>query len=162
MDPGGERIRIETAVGVLAPDQNTTALSRYRMSMMPREGPLGPTEKRSRILLVEDNADSAAMMKMLLESFAYEVETAGDVAEALKAIELRSFDVLISDLGLPDQSGIELMQELRRRGNAIKSIALSGYGREEDVKRSREAGFDLHLTKPVDAEALVQAISRVV
>ena len=112
-----------------------------------------------RILLVEDNGDTAAMMKMLLEAFGYEIETAGDVAQALRAVESRGFDLLISDLGLPDQSGIELMQELRRRGSQLKGIALSGYGREEDVQRSKEAGFSAHVTKPVDAEVLVETVS---
>jgi len=115
-----------------------------------------------RILLVEDNGDTAAMMKMLLEGFGYEVETAGDVSQALKAIESRGFDLLISDLGLPDRSGIELMHELRRRSNNIKGIALSGYGREEDLRRSREAGYSVHLTKPVDADYLVETVSRLI
>ena len=83
---------------------------------------------------------------------------AGDVAQALKALDASGFDLLISDLGLPDQSGLDLMQELRQRGNALKGIALSGYGREEDMRRSQEAGFSVHLTKPVDADALVQAV----
>ena len=115
-----------------------------------------------RILLVEDNGDTALMMKMLLETFGYEVESAGDVAQALEAIEADPFDLLISDLGLPDRSGLELMAEIRCRGNGLKGIALSGYGREEDVRRSEQAGFSMHLTKPVDADALIEMVARVI
>jgi signal transduction histidine kinase len=112
-----------------------------------------------RILLVEDNGDTARMIKMLLEEFGYVVETAADVKQALKAMELANFDLLLSDLGLPDGSGIDLMQELRRRGNALKGIALSGYGQEQDIRRSKEAGFSAHLIKPADADVLIETIA---
>jgi signal transduction histidine kinase len=115
-----------------------------------------------RILLVEDNGDTAQAMKMLLAECGYVVETAADVRQALKAVESASFDLLLSDLGLPDGSGIDLMQELRRRGNAIKGIALSGYGQEEDVRRCKEAGFSAHLIKPADADALIETIAALV
>jgi signal transduction histidine kinase/CheY-like chemotaxis protein len=111
-----------------------------------------------RILLVEDSGDTALMMKMLLEAFGYEVETAGDVSQALQAIDSTTFDLLISDLGLPDRSGIDLMQELRRRRHPLKGIALSGYGQEEDMRRSKDAGFAVHLVKPVDADLLMETI----
>ena len=112
-----------------------------------------------RILLVEDNGDTAQMMKMLLAQRGYVVETAADVRQALRAVESASFDLLLSDLGLPDGTGIDLMQELRRRGNALKGIALTGYGQEEDVRRSKEAGFSAHLIKPADADALIETIA---
>jgi len=130
--------------------------------------PEAQTQKRApvaarmarRILLVEDHEDTATSMKMLLEASGYEVENAGDAAQALRVIDSNRFDLLISDLGLPDKSGLELMAELRQRGNNLKGIALSGYGREEDVRRSQEAGFFRHLTKPVDADALVEAVAK--
>jgi CheY-like chemotaxis protein len=115
-----------------------------------------------RILLVEDNGDTAQTMKMLLSECGYVVETAGDVRQALKAVESASFDLLLSDLGLPDGSGIDLMQELRRRGNALKGIALSGYGQEQDIRRSKDAGFSAHLVKPADADALIETIAALV
>jgi PAS domain S-box-containing protein len=115
-----------------------------------------------RILLVEDNGDTAATMKLLLEVFGYQVETTGAVKQALKAMESANFDLLVSDLGLPDGSGTELMQELRRRGHAIKGIALSGYGQPEDIRRSKEAGFSAHLIKPVDAEVLMETIAAMI
>ena len=101
-------------------------------------------------------------MKMLLESFGYQVEAAGDVKQALEAIDSGPFALLISDLGLPDGSGIELMQELRRRGHALKGIAVSGYGQEEDTRRSKEAGFSAHLIKPVDVDALMESVAAVI
>jgi two-component system, chemotaxis family, CheB/CheR fusion protein len=115
-----------------------------------------------RILLVEDHNDTGAMMQMLLESAGYQVVTAFNVQQALETIENGNFDLVISDLGLPDRSGFELMKELRRREETLKGIALSGYGREEDVRRSKEAGFVEHITKPVDFDALVALVERVI
>ena len=102
------------------------------------------------------------MMSMLLSSSGYTVETAADVAEGLTAAMSRPYDLLISDLGLPDGSGLDLMRELRHRGSRLKGIALSGFGREEDVQRSKDAGFLAHLTKPVDFEALERAVEKAV
>ena len=114
--------------------------------------------KPRKILLVEDHSDTAFVMQLLLENCGYEVQITGDVAGALAATAVQSFDLLISDLGLPDGSGLELMRQLRGHGSSMRSIALSGYGREEDVRRSKEAGFNAHLTKPVDADALIRMV----
>jgi PAS domain S-box-containing protein len=114
-----------------------------------------------RILLVEDHSDTALMMRLLLENSGYEVETAGDLKQALNAASSMEFDLIISDLGLPDGSGLDLIRELRRRGSTLKAIALSGYGREEDIKRSESAGFNAHLTKPVAVDALVQMVESI-
>jgi CheY-like chemotaxis protein len=70
-----------------------------------------------------------------------------------------TFDLLVSDLGLPDGSGLDLMRELRSRGQALPAIAVSGYGQEEDLAHSRAAGFSAHLIKPVDPNRLLTAIS---
>jgi PAS domain S-box-containing protein len=127
-----------------------------------QEARQAPSIAARRILLVEDHTDTAAMMKDLLQVSGYEVETAADVAQSLEAIGRTDFDLLISDLGLPDGSGLQLMEELRRRHNPLKGIALSGFGREEDVRKSKEAGFAEHLTKPVDFDALLAAVGRVI
>ncbi len=121
----------------------------------------GTTPRKARVLVVEDNGDTAAMTRLLLEACGHKVQTAGDVAQALKRLEREPFDVLISDLGLPDGSGVDLMRKLRERGNAIRGIAMSGYGMPEDVCRSKEAGFSVHLTKPVEVDMLVEALSGV-
>ena len=114
-----------------------------------------------RILLVEDHGDTAMMMQLLLTAEGHEVETAGDVATAVKLAEATRFDLLVSDLGLPDGSGVDLMRSLRQRGNVVPGIALSGFGQEEDVRRSREAGFSAHLIKPASPDRLIEVIATV-
>jgi CheY-like chemotaxis protein len=120
-----------------------------------------PAARLLRILLVEDHGDTARIMRRLLMGDGHEVETATDVSSALALAETGPFDLLLSDLGLPDGSGIDLMRELRRRGHTLPGIALSGYGREEDMRHSREAGFAVHLTKPTSPEKLAEAIAAV-
>jgi two-component system, chemotaxis family, CheB/CheR fusion protein len=118
-----------------------------------------PKARALRILLVEDHGDTADMMSMVLEHDGHSVHTAGDVESALETVAGGESDLLVSDLGLPDGSGHDLLRELRSRGLTLPAIALSGYGQERDVERSREAGFDLHLVKPVDPARLNQAIA---
>ena len=84
---------------------------------------------------------------------------APDLASARRLVRLHSFDLLLSDLGLPDGSGLELMRALADR--SIRGIALSGFGMEEDIARSREAGFAEHLIKPVIFQSLQETIGRV-
>jgi CheY-like chemotaxis protein len=79
----------------------------------------------------------------------------------MEVVGSTEIDLLISDLGLPDRSGLDLIRELRQRGLALKAIALSGFGREEDIQRSKEAGFAAHLTKPVDFETLLRAVETI-
>ncbi|MGE5610067.1 MAG: response regulator [Bacillota bacterium] len=112
-----------------------------------------------RILLVEDHGDTAKMMRQLLMLDGHAVERAADMASALEAAARHPFDLLISDLGLPDRSGLDLMRELRAQGYSLPGIALSGYGQEEDIRRSKEAGFATHLTKPTNPEKLTEAIA---
>jgi DNA-binding response OmpR family regulator len=81
------------------------------------------------------------------------------VSEAVLAVAERPFDLLISDIELPDGSGLDLMRLLRGRG--MRALAMSGYGSEEDVRMRREAGFAEHLTKPVALDRLIAAIQRV-
>jgi signal transduction histidine kinase len=137
-------------------------LSKTELAEDAQESEKSLPGRSRRILLVEDNGDTARMIRMLLEEFGYVVETAADVKQALKAVGPGSFDLLLSDLGLPDGTGIELMQELRRRGNALKGIALSGYGQEEDIRRSKEAGFSAHLIKPADVNVLIETIAALI
>jgi len=87
----------------------------------------------------------------------YAVEIAHSVAQALAAAIAVDVDMLVSDLGLPDGSGLDLMRMLKAR-KPIQGIALTGYGRGEDVADTREAGFERHLTKPVDVDTLIAAI----
>lgn len=114
-----------------------------------------------RLLVVDDHRDTLEMIKLLLESEGYEVETSDNVASALSKTREKPLDMIISDLGLPDGSGLDLMRELRSRGQSLPGIALSGYGQESDVAQTREAGFQAHLVKPVDADRLMSAINSV-
>jgi CheY-like chemotaxis protein len=114
-----------------------------------------------RILLVEDHGDTAKIMRRLLRMEGHEVEVAGDVATAVVLASERRFDLLLSDLGLPDGSGVDLICALRQRGNMMPAIALSGYGQEQDLDRTREAGFSAHLTKPVNLDRLAATIAAV-
>ena len=116
-----------------------------------------PIQKRvpnPRILLVDDHADSVRPMQLFLEASGYEVTTADTVATALRVATQNQFDLLVSDIGLPDGSGDDLMRQLQDKGRKLPSIALSGYGTEQDIARSRAAGFQVHLTKPVSPQDL--------
>ncbi|HEV2856453.1 MAG TPA: PAS domain S-box protein [Thermoanaerobaculia bacterium] len=121
----------------------------------------GTAERPLSILLVEDHPDTAEAMADLLRLSGHQVTVAGSVASGLAAAEAGAFDLLLSDLGLPDGSGQDLMRELGRRYQ-LKGIALSGYGMEDDIRRSHEAGFARHLTKPVNRQALETTIRQVV
>jgi two-component system CheB/CheR fusion protein len=112
-----------------------------------------------RLLIVEDHQDTRQSLTRLLERRGYEVQVAESIRSALDLVAGYDFDVLISDMGLPDGNGIDLMQELSL-GRSVRGIALSGYGMDEDVQRSRAAGFSEHLTKPVDIHTLDAAIQR--
>ena len=112
-----------------------------------------------RILVVEDHADTVRVMVRLLRSHGYEVESAGDVQSALQVARQIRFDLLISDLGLPDRTGMELLHELRRR-QPIPAIALTGLSTADDVRQSKQAGFTEHLIKPINFQVLLRAIQR--
>ncbi len=114
-----------------------------------------------RILLVEDHAVTAKLMRMMLIADGHAVEIASDVAAALELARLQAFDLLLSDLGLPDGSGYDLIRQLREGGHKFPCIALSGYGLGEDIQRSQAAGFAAHLTKPASRKAVVEAIAAV-
>lgn len=115
--------------------------------------------KHVRILFVEDHEDTARVLGRILRNAGFEVSHAGTIAEALALAGGRRFDLLISDLGLPDGSGLELIKALRD-AQGIRGIALSGFGTDEDVAASVAAGFAAHLTKPVDWERLKKEIER--
>jgi signal transduction histidine kinase len=102
-----------------------------------------------RILLVDDHVDSVRPMQLFLEATGYQVTIAHSVLTALEAARLEDFDLLVSDIGLPDGTGEDLIRQLQDKGPKLPSIALSGYGTDQDVESSRAAGFQVHLTKPV-------------
>jgi CheY-like chemotaxis protein len=113
-----------------------------------------------RVLLVEDHKDTAVVLGKHLEHCGHSVKIAGSVASALEAASAEPFDLIIADIGLPDGTGHDLMRQIKVR-HTIPAIALTGYGMEDDLSRSREAGFAEHIVKPVDLSHLQSAIARV-
>jgi PAS domain S-box-containing protein len=111
------------------------------------------------ILLVEDHEDTARALQRMLENAGFRVSYASTLASARDLAAKRSFQLVISDLGLPDGSGLDLMDELRSSG-AVRGIALSGFGSDGDVAAAKAAGFAEHFTKPVDWERLRHIIHR--
>ena len=109
-----------------------------------------------RILVVDDNEDSADSLAMLLKLSGHEVHTAHDGLDAIDAAAKVQPDVILLDIGLPRLNGYEAARRLRlqRRDKDLMLIALTGWGQEEDRRRSEEAGFDAHIVKPVDLDAL--------
>ena len=111
-----------------------------------------------RLLLVEDHEPTLTVLRRLLSRDGHFIVAADSVAAAVTAAETGSFDFVISDLGLPDGTGMEVMEKVRSMHRNVRGIALSGYGMEEDQRRSLEAGFSAHLIKPVDLHQLRRAL----
>jgi CheY-like chemotaxis protein len=118
--------------------------------------PLGVS--RIRILLVEDHKDTRATLQRYLQAARNEVTATGTAAQALEIAASAKFDLVISDLGLPDEGGGLALMRLLRERHGLKGIAVSGYGMEEDVAQSHAAGFSHHLTKPFNLERLKSLI----
>jgi CheY-like chemotaxis protein len=115
----------------------------------------------SRILVVDDSIDTVRGMEILLTHFGYDVETAGDGLSAIEIARRQRPQFVLLDIGLPGIDGYEIACRLRRedwfQGSIL--VAISGYGREEDRRRSREVGFDHHLIKPIDHRALFSLLA---
>jgi len=128
---------------------------------LPENAPSGATARGIRILLVEDHEPTRTTLAGLLARRRYQVAEAATVAEARALAGKKSFDLLITDIGLPDGNGYDLMNELGKK-NHLRGIALTGYGMEHDVARSENVGFDAHLTKPVRIQSLEAALENAV
>lgn len=132
-----------------------------RSSAARGQQPDGASEsRRLRILLVEDHGDTGRILARLLRNAGHQVDHAETAAGAREAFGRAPFDLLISDIGLPDESGLELMKKLRTQQPELRGICLSGYGMEDDLKSCLQVGFTEHLTKPVDMQRLHAAIAR--
>ena len=123
----------------------------------PAEAAL-PRQTRSRILVVEDHEPTRTALAHLLARRQHEVVTAATVVEARALADTAHVDLIIADIGLPDGNGYELMRELHRR-HGLRGIALTGYGTQDDIARSRSCGFFAHLTKPIRVQALDDALA---
>jgi len=120
----------------------------------------GKTSNPLHILLVEDHQDTRRTLSRLLTHFGHDVVTADNVERAMDIIGSNNIDVVLCDIGLPDGSGYEVAAQARANGG-IKAIALTGFGTEKDVRRSKEAGFDFHLVKPVNFHELQTVLDQV-
>ena len=128
----------------------------------PSIGPASVSVSPQRILVVDDNQDSADSLAMILRLDGHQVRSVYSSREALEAMPLHKPDVALLDIGLPELDGYELARRIRAQPDlaGIRLLALSGYGQAEDKKRARLAGFDDYLVKPVDLPALQQALAR--
>ncbi len=124
----------------------------------PKEA--APARAARRVLVVDDNRDAAASLRLVLELDGHEVEAVYGAAEALRAVDAFRPDVVLLDIGLPQMDGYEVARRIRARpeGRAIRLFALTGWAQEEDKRKAFEAGFDEHLTKPVDSAVLRRLI----
>jgi CheY-like chemotaxis protein len=111
-----------------------------------------------RVLIVEDNRDTREVLRFSLELAGHEVHDATDGPSGLEALLKLTPDVALVDVGLPGFDGFELVRRARQAGTAARLVALTGYGLPDDLRRSREVGFDTHLVKPVDAARLAAII----
>lgn len=127
-------------------------LARSRLSM---------SSAAKRILLVDDNEDARDLLSGLLELQGFQIESAGDAPGALEIAARFAPEIVILDLGLPEVDGWELARQLRKVHGltAVRIVALTGYGSERDRERSREAGIDVHLLKPIEIAQLLKAFT---
>ena len=128
--------------------------------MASRQNEESPATGR-RILIVDDNRDSAASLAMLLETAGNTTHEAYDGPEALEAAEKFRPDVVLLDIGLPKLNGFEVCRRIRAQpwGENMTILAVSGWGQDDDRRKSREAGFDNHLVKPVDYNTLLKLLA---
>ena len=129
-------------------------------SAPPHESAPQPAPARAlRLLVVEDHEATRTVLTRLLASSGHHITAVTTVRDALAAFATGRFDAVISDLGLPDGSGLDMMREIQRQ-RPVPAIALSGYGMEEDLRRTKEDGFFAHLVKPVNFDQLRQLLDQ--
>jgi PAS domain S-box-containing protein len=138
-----------------------------RLPLVEAEQPVREAPPRARglmaakrVLVVDDNTDAAASLSLLLRSLGHETHTVHDGLEAVKAAQEFNPDIVLLDIGMPGLDGYEVARRLRalKRERRFRIIAVTGWGQEADRQKSQEAGFDLHLVKPVDPQDLVDAL----
>jgi PAS domain S-box-containing protein len=125
----------------------------------PKNGVPPPVPQRARILVVEDHEDTAEVMARLLINHGYQVAVSSSIADALRKMNSDEYDLLLSDIGLPDGSGVDLIRNIRRH-SAIPAIALTGFGSDNQVAEYCAAGFNTHLAKPVNFEQLETVVQQ--
>ena len=123
--------------------------------------PIVPTKPTFRILVVDDNADSALSMAMMLSMMGHETRTAHDGEAAVATAEAFRPQVVLLDIGLPKLNGYEVAQRIRKEawGASMFLVAITGWGQDEDRRRSEDVGMNLHLVKPVEPSALDRVLA---
>ena len=116
--------------------------------------------KSLRILVVEDHSETLQALSRLLSHFGHDVSVADGARSAQSILDSKEFDVVLSDIGLPDGTGYEVISQVKRK-QPIKAVAITGFGTDEDVRRGKEAGFDFHLVKPIDFHELRSVLDQV-
>ena len=113
-----------------------------------------------RVLLVDDQPDLLSMLDLMMQRRQYEVRTCQSASEALKAVTEFAPHVVVSDIGMPEMDGYEMMQEMREKPQfgSFRAIALTGYDLQLDGDRARRAGYDAHLAKPIEFDQLFEMI----
>jgi CheY-like chemotaxis protein len=118
------------------------------------------------VLLVEDDADSRKLLGIMLKRYGARVTSTKSAAEALELFEGELPDVMISDIGMPDQDGYELVRKLRslpvEKGGATPAIALTGYASRKDRERALSSGYQQHIAKPIEQSDLIAAIAALI
>jgi CheY-like chemotaxis protein len=112
------------------------------------------------ILLVEDHQDTQRAFAAILRNWGHEVSTSDSAASGLSFLDDHEVDVILSDIGLPDQNGYDFIAEVRRQNSQVTAIAVSAYFTAADQERGHDAGFDMHFSKPVDLCALQRTLTR--
>jgi signal transduction histidine kinase/CheY-like chemotaxis protein len=167
IDAHGGKIRVESP----GKDQGSTFSVQLKTVPSPisADGDGARTDRRAdlekgaelprhrRVLVVDDHEDTCTGMKRMLERHGYQITVAHTAQQAVEKVRTQEFDLLISDIGLPDRSGYDLMREVQS-SKALPGIALTGFGTEHDINEARAAGFSGHLTKPINFERLEEAI----
>ena len=150
----------EFVVRLLTSSQPSVGINRPAQAAGAQPVPTAPNASR-RIIIVDDNVDAAESLRMILALEGHEVRLAHDGPGALQAAEDFYPDVILLDIGLPRMEGYEVARRLREQPKMEKVLllALTGYGQEDDRRRSQEAGFNAHLVKPVDFDALRAALA---
>ena len=122
----------------------------------------GAGQRRRRILVVDDHRDAARVLGLLLDSLGHEVKTANDGRQALEAISAFHPEIVFLDIGLPQLDGYEVARRVRELPDlrGTKLIALTGWSHSDDRRRTREAGFDHHLVKPVAVKTLKELLAQ--
>jgi len=144
------------------PNVTPSAASPQISTTTSKSNPTENVAPHSRILLVDDHENSVRSMQLFLVAAGYQVTTAESVEAALRIAAHEKFDLLVSDIGLPDGRGEDLLRLLREKGHNLPSVALSGYGMEQDIARSLAAGFQVHLVKPVLPQHLRSTIDQLI